>query len=411
MPVITGLQSSLVGAANSALATAFFPRFLKSFWPQLCRSTLSTRLVEPFALDGSAPLLRAFNGTLKSYGLKSWSYNSPNLLFKNFEEIGREEFEMDQIGTVRKRVGQHGVRLAHWVDYLTAKRILNADSASSASVVYKGQTYYTTFEQGIPLFATNHNMYDGSTQSNIITGSLPSGAGTVPQNDIPAMAQAMLKDLELIIDQFASYKDDKGANLYPDFDPQKSLTIVVPPVLRPVADLAFMSDGALIGGSPGNSGSTGSTTFSKGTRVKRVISPGLLRGCIDVESDDDTVTVSPKYPYQYYAFVDDDYVGPLYFQRFRPKKGGEYMPVGSDPEAEAEAILNATDKGGFKVTAEAADMYAATEIDTNLGALGQNAQESVVKKESFFISARSRGNVNYGFWPTAMKIDPAGQSA
>jgi len=414
MPIITGLQSSLIRDANTALATAFFPRFLKSFWPQLCRSTLSTRFVEPFSIDGSAPLLRKFNGTLKSYGLKSWSYHSPNFLFKNFENIGREEFEMDQIGVVRKRCGQFGIRVAQAPDYLLAKRLLTADQASSASVVYKGTSYYTTFENGVPLFSSAHTMYDGATQSNIITGNLPS-TGTVAgvaALDIGAAAQAMIKDLELIIDKIASYKDDKGAAMYPDFDPEKSLVLVVPPILRAVADLAFMTNGALIGGSPSTStGSTGSTTMGRASRVKKIVSPGLLRGCVDIESDDDTVTVSPTYATQYYWMIEDDYVAPLYFQRFRPKRGGEYFPLGSDPEAEAEAILNAANPGGLKVSAESADMYAATEIDTNLGALGNNAQESVVKTESFFISGRSRFQINYGFWPTCGKVDPAGQSA
>lgn len=414
MPIITGLQTSLIRDANTAMATAFFPRFLKSAWPQLCRSTLSTRLVEPFSLDGSAPLLRKFNGTLKSYGLKSWSYHSPNFLFKNFESINREEFEMDQTGTVRKRCGQFGIRVAQAPDYLLAKRILSADASSSASTVYKGTTYYTTFEQNIPLFSASHNMYDGSTQSNIITGNLPS-AGTVAsvaQLDIGAVAQAAIKDLELIIDKIASYKDDKGANMYPDFDPAKSLVLVIPPILRAGFDLAFNTNGALIGGSPSSTlGTTGSTTLPAGTKVKKIISPGLLRGCLDIESDDDTTTISPTYATQYYWIIEDDYVAPFYFQRFRPKKGGEYFPMGSDPEAEAEAVLKAANTGGLKPTVESADVYAATEIDTNLGALGNNSQESVVKTESFFISGRSRFQINYGAWFTAGKVDPSGQSA
>jgi len=414
MPIITGLQTSLIRDANTAMATAFFPRFMKSFWNRICRSTLSTRLVEPFSLDGSAPLLRKFNGTLKSYGLKSWSYHSPNLLFKNFEAIDREQFEMDQSGTVRKRCGQFGIRIAQAPDYLVAKRLITGDQTSSASVVFKGVTYYTTFEQGVPIFSSSHNMYDGSNQSNIITGNLPS-TGTVASvaaSDIGGMAQAMIKDLELIIDKIASYKDDKGAAMYPDFDPEKSLELIVPPILRPVADLAFMTNGALIGGSPSTStGSTGSTTVGKGSRVASIISPGLIRGCIDIESDDDAVTVSPTYATQYYWRIVDDFVSPLYFQRFRPKRGGEYFPLVSDPEAEAEAVLNVANTSGLKPSVESADMYAATEIDTNLGALGNAAQESVVKTESFFISARSRFQCNYGFWPTIGKVDPSGQSA
>jgi hypothetical protein len=406
--------------ANVALATGFFPRFLKSFWPQLCRSTLSNRLVEPFALDGSFPLLSRFYGTLKSYGLASWSYDSPNLLFKNLEIIDREQFEMDQTGTVIKRTAQCGMRVAQGVDYLLAKRILTADLSSSASTVYKNSTYYTTFESNattqIPLFSSAHNMYSGSNQSNIITGGLPAAAtvASIAQNDIAAMAQIVIRDFTLLVDRIASIVDDKGAQMFPDFDPAESLVIVGPPALREVFDYAFavnVPTSALIGGSPSTStGSTGSLSIGK-KRVKKVLTPGLLRGCIDIEDETGTVTVSPQYATQYYAFIEDDYVAPFYFQRFRPMQSGEFSPPGSNPDAEVEAAIAAAEIAGLRATTEAADMYAATEVLSNLSALGDNAQLSVAVDDAFFISGRTRFNINYGFWPTAYKIDPSGASS
>jgi len=224
--------------------------------------------------------------------------------------------------------------------------------------------------------------------------------------------QQLWRDLELIISRIASFVDDKGAPLFPDFDPEKHLQIVAPPCLRPAGRLAWQMVGAQVGGANGTSGSSGSTTSIGPTQVAEVLYPGLLQGCPDIDSEV-AATISPQFETQYYVNIKDDYVRPWYFQRFRPKKGSDFVPAGYDPEAVADAAIAAAMEGldgPSRVTPEAADMYAMTIIDTNVGAIGQNAQRDVVTGERFFMSGRTRFQVFAGPWFLTLKIDPTGDS-
>jgi hypothetical protein len=410
MPIVTNLQTSLVRDANAILATTFFPRWRGGFWQELAGSYVSTALVEPFALDGAAPMLQYWQGSMNARGVSSWTLQVPNLLFKTIEEISRTSLEMDQTGTVLRRVAQMGVRLAQLPDFLMAKRILTASLSSSASIVFGGQTYYTTFENTVPFFSTAHTTYAASNQSNIIQGGLPSTISAIGSNDIAVLANQMQKDIEQVVAQIATIVDDKGIQVFPSLDPEKHLVVVVPPILKQAARLAFSTPAATIGGTNGTGGSAGATTSIGPTMVKRVVSSPLLAGCIDVESTSPTGTVSPVHQTDYYIFIEDDLVKPFYFQRFRPKHVGEYSPIGYNPQAAAQAAIAAAEKAGVNITAEAADVYASAEVDHNLGALGANAQLSVVTQESFFMSPRMRGNITFGPWFCGYRVDPTGYS-
>ena len=412
MPISSYLQTSLVRDANIAMATAFFPRWRGGFWQKLCGSTLSTALVEPFALEGAAPLMKQWLGDVSSRAIASWKQQSPNLLFKNYEEVSRTDLEMNQTGTILKRVGQIGIRVAQAPDYLLAAKIMSGSLTSSASVVFSdGNTYYTTFEQGVPIFSTAHNTYASNVQSNIIQGNLPSTIANVKLADPAQLAADMQKDLTALLDALAGVLDDKGGQIYPDLEPELHIVAVVPPILKYAASLAFKTPGALIGGSPSTSnGSTGSTVNIAPMFIKDVISSPLLKGCADIQNQDDTARVTPVHDTDYYFFITNDYVKPFYFQRFRPKEKGEFSPPGINADQQVQEALAAVKAIGLKATAESQDVYAATIVDHNLAALGAQAQESVVKKEAFFMSGRTRFNINYGPWFTAWKIDPTGTS-
>lgn len=408
MPIISGLQTSLVGDANTAFTLAFFPRFIDNeFVRTLCGTTRSSRDVEPFALAGSAPVLRRYSGSMKSQDTNSWKLQVPNLLYKSIEDIARREFELDQTATIRQRMGQHGVRVAQHPSFMLAKRILTGAVSGSQNQTFEGQTYTTTFDAQ-PIFSTSHN-HNGSNQSNIVTGSLPNTVAGITGQDIAVTVNQLLKDLQALEDQIAGVVDDKNVPIYPDLEINKSLVVVVPPVLREAAELAFnAAPGATVGGTSGSS--SGSTTL-RAKPVKKILSPGLIKGGFpDIESDDVSATVSPVNPTDWYAFIVDDFVKPWYWQRFRPKKPSETIPLGQNPEAQAAKALAAANQSGLKVTPEALDVYAATEIATNLGALGSNAQRDVVENEKFFVSARTRGNMIPGPWFTCWRVKCNGGS-
>ena len=390
MPNILNLQTSLVRYANAAFARTFFPRFRKQSWPSIARPFVSTASVEPFAFLGAAPLLTKFNGTMRSRGINSWNLNSPNLLYKNFEDLSRGDIEKDQTGTFLQRVGWHGVRAAQAPDYLLCKKIITGHLTSSATVTFEGQTYNTTLEPDIPYFSNAHNTWTGGTQTNVLVGSCLSTKAAFAANNVGLNAQAMTADIAALIDLIAGVKDDTGAQIWPDFDPAENLVLWVPPIMRAAARLAFQTGGAILGGSPGNSGTTGSTTAIGATLVKDVKSPGLLASLTDPD-DQNQGPLTPDYDTAYYAFVVYDMVPPFFYQRFRPLKQSEIINTTEyNPAAESDRIMEKMSELGKPVSRESADVYASTIIDHNLNAIGANATRDVVEQEKFFISTRAQ---------------------
>lgn len=404
MPILQNTQMELVANANTVMASAFFPRARKWVYPRLCGSTVSTRMVEPFVVGGAAPLMQLYKGRTRSRGIPSFKFNSPNLLFKNYLGIKRSAIEMDQTGTVLQYAQQVGLRVAEHPEYLFAKRLLKAAVAGSQTVVYDedGQSYTITVD-GKPFFATDHDI-SGSNQSNVVQGTLPNTVAGIDAQDMAMTAQQLIRDFSQVLNAFQTFKDNTGAPINPTLEPEESVVVVVPPVLKPAAQLAFKTAGQ-IGGATGTGGSSGGTTNIK--LVKDVISSGLFAGVPDVESDT-LATVSPVNPTDWYAFVVDDLVKPFYSQLFRPKAQGEYFPLGYDPEAAANKIISEADSIGVKISRDQANLYAATVVEHNLSAMGANAQASVVEGEEFFISGRARGNFVYGPWFTGVRVKPSG---
>ncbi len=409
MPIVNALNTVTIRDVNIGLALTLFPRFSKTYFGKLCGTPKpSTALVEPFAFDGAAPLLKKFNGNMDSTLVNTFSLQVPNPIYKNYEEIARTQYEADQTGTVRKRASAIGLRIAQGPDYALARTILKGDSETT--VVFEGTTYNTTFD-GVAQFSATHSLGQFSGQSNIVTGNLPATVALLDAQDIATTVQQLFRDYAIIIDRIASFTDDKGAQLFTDFDPETQLQLIGPPCLRPAFDLAF-TVGNSVGGSGGTSGSSGTTKWSK-KLVAEIITPGLLKGCIDIDADPQT-TVTPTYPTQYYWAIKDDFVRPWYFQRFRPKKDSEM--VGSfDPEASADSALamarRVYGEDSPNASPLAADLYAMTSIDTNVGAIGANAQPSVATQEKFFMSGRTRFRIFCGPWFLCGKVDPSGQSA
>lgn len=408
MPVTAGLSTSTTRLVNTAFTKGFFPRAMQSVWPRLCGTTKSSSMYEPFAFMGAAPMLKYFQGTTNSQSIPSYNFKVPNPTWKNFEVIKRNQFQFDQTRTLNGRVGQHGIRVAQLTDYLLANVILNGDKNGSQNFTNfdDGITYTMTYD-GLTLFSQGHSI-NGTTFSNIITGNLPDTSALVQAQDIAVTANQLQRDYSLIITFIASLTDNTGALLYPDFDAKRQLILMFPPCLGAGAKLAFQTSGT-IGGSSGSS--SGATTNIGKEMVKDVIVWSLLQGCPNMTSGLPNGTLSPTYQTQYYWAIDADYIRPYYFQRFMPVQSGQSIPLGEDPAAQAEAIVKALGEKGVSVRAEDAEVYAATEVDTNLGALGANSQESVAAREEFFISSRSTQMVYGSLWFTIGKVDPTGLSS
>ena len=64
MPILTNTKMETVANANTVMVSAFVPRARKWVHPRLCGSTISTRMVEPFVIGGSAPWYEWGGGSL-----------------------------------------------------------------------------------------------------------------------------------------------------------------------------------------------------------------------------------------------------------------------------------------------------------------------------------------------------------
>ena len=410
MPVTSGLSTSNTRLANTAFTKSFFPRAMRSVWPRLCGTSKSSSTYEPFAFLGAAPLLKYFQGTVQVQPIQSFSFRVPNPLWKNYEVIKRNQFEFDQTFSLPGRVGQHGIRVAQLTDYLLANVILTGSTPGSQNFANfdDGLTYTMTYD-GQPLYGTHTVNVAGSlkTYSNLLTGSLPTTANAIDSQDVAVTANQMQQDVSRIVKYVSTLVDQTGALLYPDFDPARQLILIVPAALWAGAELGFRTQGT-IGGSSGSS--SGATTSIGYKMVKDVIFWSLLTACPNMQSGVPGAVINPPNETTYWFAIDGDYIKPYYFQRFMPVKPGQSIPFGENPQLQAEAIVRALSTEGINVRPEDADVYAATEVDTNLGALGNNSQPSVASQEEFFISSRSRQFVYGAPWFTSGQIDPSGTS-
>jgi hypothetical protein len=401
MPFISGLSTVNTVAANTIMLQAFMARAKKQVHPRLSRPFKSVRLVEPIAIPGAVPPLSLFQGSMKSKNLQSWKVQSPNHLWKNFMDIQQSQFEGDQTGFTR-HLGQYaGVELANTWDRIAATRFLKGTTATTTVFDVDGQTYNLTMD-GLAQFSAAHNTWSGGVQSNIISGNLPATAALFAANDMKTNANKMIQDIQAVINTAMTVKTNQGQPIYPNLDPAEQIQVLVPPLLAPCANLAFGKVGQPIQ-------LVDSTTVVSNQYVNEVITWGLLAGFVEPETD---ALVSPANATDYYVAIKQDYVSPLYVHPFAPLPGDKMFPPDYNAGAVIDGIMNALESAGQANAISEAEVatFAGARIDTNIGAIGSNAQRDVVEKEQFFVSSRLRGNVLWGPWFTVYKVKPYGGS-
>ena len=396
MPLVTNTQNSIIRAANTVMARAFFPRFKDSLYRACAASYVSTSLVEPHALLGTVPGLSLWKGGTVFKTLPSFSFNVPNLLFKNGLQVERTEYEADQTGTLINLSQQFGSRLAEFPDQLFCKRLIAGATAGSQNVTFRNNTYSMTLD-GQPFFSSAHSdWYTGGTQSNIIQGNLPSTKTATAAQSIASSAQQMQQDLLKVIDTISSMRDNQGIAFYPTIDPKESIVILVPRILQPIADLAFLRPGSVIN----------QTSNITPMYVKDVKSSGYLSGnFVDPETGS---LISPINETEYYVMVVNDWVKPFYLQLYRPPTGDELFPRDYDAGAEIDRLLKA--QSTVPVDTMSATAFASAMVETTFNKQGANADAFTIIHEAFAMSARWRGNFAYGPWFTCYKVIPAGGS-
>lgn len=398
MPIVVNTQNVLVRAANTAMSRAFFPRFKDSLYKDLSASYISTAAVEPHAILGAVPGLKLYNGNLKFPTIPSFTLQVPNLLFKNGLKVDRSEYELDQTRTVVQLAAQEGARLAEFPDQLFCKRLITGNQANSQYQTFKGTKYTTTLD-GQPMFSTTHSdWYSGGNQSNIIQGALPATKSALLAQTYATSANQMLQDIQAVLDAVTSVRDNAGIPFFPTIDTKKSVVVVVPRILEPVAALAFRT---------GANAVISQTTNVAPMFIKDVKTSGYLSGNF-VDPETDTTIVGPTQPTDYYVLIVDDWVKPFYFQMFRPPNADELFPRGYDAGAEIDRLLKT--KSDVPIDVESATAFASTMVETTFQRQGANADAYTIENEAFVMSARWRGNMIPGPWFTAYRVIPVSGS-
>ena len=408
MPIVQNTTLASVRKANVAMVNAFFPRAKDWLYPRFCGSYTVSNAVEPLVIGGATPPLKVWNGTVNSTGIPSYTMQVPSLLSKNLVYVDRGELELDQTDTLMKYSQQFGIALADYPDQLWAKRLLAGSAANSQYTTFNGVKYTTTFD-GQPYFSTSHtpNNSAGLAQSNIIAGTHPASIAGIFGQDIGTTVNELQLAVQNVINNVMTVQNNQGFPIYQTFDAKKSIVVIVPPCLEVAAYLAFKTPSSIVGGLA--SGSTGSTTNVMPMFVKDVVSSGLLAGFPDPEGSAG-VLIAPVNPTDFYVAIVDDWVKPFYVQLFKPAGPNDLFPKDWNVDASIESMLNASAQSGLKVSRDAATLFSSSIVETNIGAVGNSAQQDVVVNERFFFSSRFRGNVAYGPWFTCWRVHGANVS-
>lgn len=406
MATIYNTTTDTVRKANAALANAMFSRAYKLKYSKVCGTTRSTSQVEPFTLNGSAPVPQRWNGFVNQRDIKSWSLNVPNSLFKGVETIERQSIEFDQTRTLLNRLPFHGARLAQVPDFLLAKRMIQGGVANSHKLTFGNTTYTTTFD-ATEIYSSTHPAPAASNQSNIVQGYLPQHASSVFAQDTATTVQQIINSIGALNNQISTTVDDHGVTFFPEYDPSENLVIFAPPCLAQAGKL-LMTPGVLAG-TGGTGGGSGSTTNIGPSLIKEWVTWPFLAGVPDVENDV-TTTISPTYQTQFYACIVGDIVQPWYFQRFESPRASDV--IGGDPSEEARRMAQAAVDAGMppNLALDMAALFTYSEIDHNFNALGSNAQWESAVMEKFFIAPRAYAQVFPGIWPLNWLINPSGNS-
>jgi hypothetical protein len=403
-------------AVNAAMALAFFPRAKNLLIPRFSAQAVSTSEVEPWAMNGAVPPLSQFRGSHKVAGIPSYNLSVPNTLHKNLVQVKQSSVEFDQTQTTIRLAEQTGLRLAEYVDLLGFKRILSGSTVGDAakattatsgvyapagSVTCKDDegTAHTLTIDSLPFFSASHTFDGGvTTQSNNIQmgSGMPATKAGVLAQAIDVTANQMASDLQAIIDKIRTVYDNTGTPFFPSLDQSTQITVMVPPFLLMAAHLAF----AQLTPQPGDGVINQSTRVAQ-MFVKEIVSHGYLSRMPDPERE--LIPIAPLNETDWYVLVTDDYVRPMYIQTFRAKTGTELAPPGYSPDAEIDRIM-ALDSS---IDVPTATLWASTRVDSTFDRVGQNSDPWTMINEAFMASARYRGNIAYGFWPTFYRLYPA----
>jgi len=328
-------------------AREFLTRQRKAKYTRFCTVIDSDKKSEKFNAISTLPQLAEVKDERVLAGFSEYSYELENKVYMTGIKVPRTLFEFDQTGQLRTLVQSMGARVANFPDKL-----------SMTALGANGTCYDSS-----AFFATTHDLGNGTSQSNLLTGNLTNALinGTTKANRDDAIAAFQL-DLVKAKAALLGFTDDRGEPWHEDAEPEGLVVVCHPNAeffVRTALEATIISD-------------TGNLTAKA---VSGVITTNYTGPFKD---SGDTTRMGT-----WYLAKTDTPIQPMLFQRFAPKQN---FPD-SIPEAD-QSVLQA---------------LSAVEVQVVMRT-GQGIDSHTFFDDEFLFGARAIYSAGYGMWQNMIKI-------
>lgn len=332
-------------------AREFLTRQRKVRYTAFCSVVDSDKQTEKYNTISTIPQMSEIKDERVLAGFSEYSYELQNKIYGVGVKLPRTLFEFDQTGQVRTLIQSMGSRVANFPDKLVFSVIANGESGTG----YDGKAF----------FATDHDLGDGTSQSNLLAGSITNTEVTTGASITATVWQTILAkfafELAYAKAVMLGFKDDRGEPWHEELDPE-GLMIVCHPrfehVVRTVLEgnKLIATSNIAVGG------------------VKSVITTPYT----DIFKHGGTLCYGT-----WYLLKIDTPVRPFLFQRFGPKTN---FPD-AIPESDQQILQALRSVEVQTVMRGGADIDAHTFFD-----------------DEYLVGARCIYSAGYGMWQNAIKV-------
>ena len=333
-------------------AKEFMGRTRKVKYTKYASVVDSNKQEEKYNAISTLPQLTEMTDERVLAGFSEYSYTLKNKVYATGIKIPRQLFEFDQTGQIRTLVSSLGSRVANFPD----KLIFEVVGAGDATACYDSQYF----------FDSDHDLGDGTSQANYITGAVDNTIATlstVATRD--AAIAAIQMNLNYAKAKLNTFTDDRGEPWHENLEPE-NLMILCHPYMEFYMRTAV--EGAMIN----------ETSNAMIKQVGSVMTTPYTAPFIDAAG---TVRYGT-----WYIFVLNTPIQPFIFQRFGPKTN---FPD-TIPEAD-QPILQALNS---------------VEIQTIMQG-GTSISAHTFFNDEYLFGARTIYSAGYGMWQNAIQIRDA----
>ena len=202
------ILNTLTAKFDNTLAAA------RPFYPTLCQTIPSNRLIETYGMIGNMPGMREWLGDRKFKEQRAARFSIENKHFESSLAIAKNDLADDHMGLYPNNMEQLAIQAADHPDQLFhTGLLLQAESTEC----FDGQNFYDT----------DHSWGDSGTQSNKLTYACATGTE-------PTVAEAKLAYNQALA-AIDSYKSDQGFFLNQNVDDYpNSILLMCPRALQQV---------------------------------------------------------------------------------------------------------------------------------------------------------------------------------